>query len=178
LEGHPDNAGASTHGGFTVSVDDRVVGLELPGGVEVLVWFPVEGTSTDASRRVLSGRVARADVTHSLGRAALWVAAVSSGELGLLRTACEDRLHQPERLAARPDSAAALERLLAAPAVLAAWLSGSGPTVAALVATDADHAPLLEDLSHTGRARLLQVCRTGVGPWRTEGEHSPAGDAT
>jgi homoserine kinase len=177
LEGHPDNAGASAHGGFTVSVDDQVVGLALPEGVEVLAWFPAEGTSTDASRKVLSDRVARADVAHSVGRAALWVAAVASGDLGLLRTACQDRLHQPERLAARPDSAATLERLLAEPAVLAAWLSGSGPTVAALVARDADHAPLLEVLSHTGRARLLEVCRKGVGPWQVGGERSPEGDA-
>jgi homoserine kinase len=99
------------------------------------------------------------------------VAAVASGDAALLREACQDRVHQPGRLGARPDVATALERCLAEPSVAAAWLSGSGPTVAALVdgaevaalqAALADEAADGSGLPE-GRVRRLSVARTGVG---------------
>jgi homoserine kinase len=162
LEGHPDNAAASAYGGFTVSAGDRVVSMPLQVPVSVIVWSPSNRTSTDASRRGLADRLDRADAVFSIGRAALWVAAVASSELGLLRTACQDRLHQPGRLVSQPESAAVLELLLGEEAVLAAWLSGSGPTVAALVAADSDTGPLEETLPEEGRVQILDVCTSGV----------------
>lgn len=137
LEGHADNAAASALGGFTVAAGGRAIRLDPPPGLSVVAWWPDRATSTDASRRVLPDHVTLEDATFSLARACTWVAAVASGDLAALRTACEDRLHQPGRLAARPESAAALDALLAHPEVLAAWLSGSGPTVAALARTEA-----------------------------------------
>lgn len=171
LEGHADNAVASALGGFTVAAGDASVSLAAPAGLELLVWWPQRSTSTDASRRVLPAEVPLADAAFSIARAALWVAAVATGDAALLREACQDRVHQPGRLGARPDVTTALERLLAEPAVAAAWLSGSGPTVAALVdgaevagleaalaAEAADGSGLPE-----GRVRRLSVARTGVG---------------
>lgn len=133
LEGHPDNAAASAYGGFTVAVGQHALRLDPPAGLSVVAWWPQQSTSTRASRQVLPEQVALSDAAFSLARAATWVAALATGDLGALRVACEDRLHQPGRLAARPDSAEVLEVLLGLPDVLAAWLSGSGPTVAALV---------------------------------------------
>jgi len=159
LEGHPDNAAASAWGGFTVAVDERVVALDVPAELRVLVWSPDGEVSTDKSRAVLAEQVALSDAVFSVARAALWVAALASGDLAALRTACQDRLHQPGRLAARPDAAAVLEHLLGLDTVQAAWLSGSGPTIAALVRGEVDVLPL----PAPGGVRLLGVSRGGVG---------------
>ncbi len=166
LEGHADNAAASALGGITVAVDDTVIGLDAPEGLEVLVWWPDAATSTRQSRGALGDTVKLRDAAFSIGRAALWVAALGSGDFAALRTACEDRVHQPERLAARPDAAQALEALLGRSEVLAAWLSGSGPTVAALVeSTDGvgggEVAALAAGLP-AGRTRRLAIARRGV----------------
>lgn len=182
LEGHADNAAASAIGGVTVVVDDLVVGLPVPDGVEVLVWWPEAATSTRQSRGALADTVSLADAAFSIGRAALWAAALAAGDLSALRTACQDRVHQPARLASRPDVAEALRVLLSSTGVLAAWLSGSGPTVAALVASstpvdagaaypvDAGDAgpvggsgpdPLAYGLP-AGRTRRLTISRLGV----------------
>jgi homoserine kinase len=163
LEGHPDNAAASARGGFCVSAAGHTVRLDPPAGVEVLVWSPSASTSTDASRRRLPETVTLADAAFSGARAALWVAAVATGDLSVLRTACEDRLHQSVRLANRADSAAALGTLLGEPEVLAAWLSGSGPTVAALVhAGCAGSDMVTARLGATGRVLWLEPDRAGV----------------
>jgi homoserine kinase len=162
LEGHADNAAASALGGFTVAAGERALSLAVPDGVELLVWWPESSTSTDASRRVLPDSVPLADTAFSIARAALWVAAIAQGELGMLREASRDHVHQPGRLAARPDSASVLEHLLGDTSVLAAWLSGSGPTVAALVPAVMDTTELVGGLATVGRTRRLAVSPDGV----------------
>ena len=75
------------------------------------------------------------DAAFNVGRTALLVAALAAGDVGALRTATEDRLHQDRRLARAHDTRHAIEAALAAGAY-AAWLSGSGPSAAALVEPD------------------------------------------
>lgn len=162
LEGHGDNAAASALGGLTVAAGEQAVTLAVPADVELLVWWPQASTSTDASRRVLPESVPLGDAAFSIGRAALWIAAVAVGDLSLLRHASEDRIHQPGRLAARPDSAGVLDTLLGNEVVIAAWLSGSGPTVAALVRADVSTAGIEASLPPEGRTRRLAVAARGV----------------
>lgn len=161
LEGHGDNAAASAVGGFVVVAGHRVVRLAVGPELRVLTWSPGSATSTDASRRRLPDVVALGDAVFSVGRAALWVAAVATGNLDALREACADRLHQDHRLADRPDAAATLRHLLDHPDVLAAWLSGSGPTVAALAL--AEHADAVAaGLPEGAVVRVLAVDDRGV----------------
>lgn len=161
LEGHADNSAASAHGGFTVAVGERVLHLPVPADLVVVVWSPASTTATEASRRALPARVAFGDAVQSVAGAAAWVAALATGELGVLREACEDRLHQDVRLEARPDAGSVREHMLARSEVLAAWLSGSGPSVAALVA--ADIAPLVAaSVDGDGTVRTLPVDPRGV----------------
>lgn len=162
LEGHPDNAAASALGGMTVAAADEAVRVPVPDDLSLLLWWPERSTSTDASRRVLAEQVPLDVAADSIGRAALWVAAMAVGRTDVLRVACEDRLHQPGRLSLRPDSTGAMEAMLAEPRVLAAWLSGSGPTVAALVARDAELSSLEAVLDRDGRTRRLGLSSTGV----------------
>jgi len=161
LEAHPDNSAASAFGGFTVATGDQVISLAVPDDLAVIVWSPGPATSTDASRRSLPGRVQLEDAAFSVARAAGWVAAVASGRLEVLRDACEDRLHQDLRLSARPDARDVRDHLLGRPEVLAAWLSGSGPSIAALVPSD-----LVElaaaSIPGEGVVRVLSIDPVGV----------------
>ena len=55
----------------------------------------------------------------------------SKGDTDLLGAASEDRLHQAQRLESLPDTAAAMDAAREAGA-WCSWLSGSGPTAAAM----------------------------------------------
>jgi homoserine kinase len=151
LEGHADNAAASARGGFVVAAAGHVVALAVPADLRLVVWSPAASTSTEASRRTLPEQVPLVDAAANIGRTALWVAAVAVGEWGLVRAASVDRIHQDLRLAGRPDAAAALATLVDLDDVLAAWLSGSGPSVAALVPS-------------AGAERVAAAVRPSEGP--------------
>lgn len=161
LEGHGDNAGASLYGGV-VAVADRVVArVPLAFDPAVVVWVPNEGTtSTDRSRTDLSPTVTRADAVFNLGRIASLVAALASGDAAALRLATEDRLHQSPRLDDAPESAAAMRAGLDA-GVWAAWLSGSGPSVA-MFCESARCDEIAAALPTTGHAKQLRIDHEGA----------------
>lgn len=166
LEGHADNVAASIHGGVVATADGRVVRVPLAMDPAIVVWIPSFVTKTDESRRALGGPVAFADAVFNIGRVAMLVGALASGDVGALRMAFEDRLHQPARLAAAAPSAAAIEAALAAGA-WGAWLSGSGPTVAAMCAT-ADADELAAALPADGHTKVLRIDHEGAtieGPY-------------
>ena len=161
LEGHADNVGPSIFGGLVVCVDADVQAVPLAFDPAVVVWVP-DGvtTSTDRSRADLPATVDRSDAVFNLGRVAGFVAACASGDHTALRRATEDRMHQPLRLASQPASAAAIDAALDSGA-WAAWLSGSGPTVAAMC--EPSHADVLAAaLPANGHAKLLRIDHEGI----------------
>ena len=160
VEGHPDNAAPSTHGGFCVTAGDATIRLDPPTGVDLVVWWPATTTSTRRSRAALPEEVSFADAAFNVGRAALLVAAVAAGRLDAWDAGTRDRLHQDRRLELAPESADVLDRCREHGA-LGAWLSGSGPTVAALCAPETTGA-LLAALAGSGTARSLGLCDDGV----------------
>jgi homoserine kinase len=159
IEGHADNAAPSVFGGFTVAAGGEVVRLDPPD-LRLVIWVPPAQTSTDASRGRLPENVSLADATFNIGRAALLVAAIATERWDVLRSATEDRVHQRARLPAVPESERALGLLLDGPA-LAAWLSGSGPSVAALV-RPVDSAAIADSLPATGHCKVLSIDALGV----------------
>ena len=160
LEGHADNVAASVFGGLVVVAGGHHVRVELAVPASVVVWIPETTTSTAASRSRLPATVPFADAAFNVARAALLVAALATGDVGALREATADRLHQPTRLADAPGSAAAIEALVAAGG-WCAWLSGSGPTVAGLCAP-ADAAAVAAALPAGGHARVVEIDRSGL----------------
>lgn len=163
LEGHPDNAAPSAYGGLCVALGER--GIRVPLAPEIArlrvwVWSPDTTTATKASRSVLPSEVSFDDAVRTAGGAATLVAALSTGALDVLRNATADVLHQPGRLLARPDSAAALAVVSEWPGVLCAWLSGSGPSVAAFASPEATPPPA--DRLPEGRVRVLTIADHGV----------------
>jgi homoserine kinase len=134
LEGHPDNVAACLYGGFTIAWMDghtpRAVRHDVAPSIRAAVIVPPGPVSTEYARKLLPEYVPHGDAAFAAGRAALLVTALTR-EPDLLLTATEDRLHQPYRAPAMPDSHDLVERLRSTG--VAAMISGAGPTVLALI---------------------------------------------
>jgi homoserine kinase len=145
LEGHADNAAASLFGGFVVAWKDErrehsesdgnnqprygAVRLEPHADLRPIALVPATESSTVTTRGLLPDQVPLADAAFTASRSSLGVCAFTLRP-ELLFAATEDRLHQPYRRPAYPDSSDLVSELRGRgiPAVI----SGAGPTVLAL----------------------------------------------
>lgn len=132
-EGHPDNVAACWLGGMTASAineDGRVLaatcGEACPWGL--MLAIPSVGLATKKARALLPEIYSKADAVLNVQHTALLVAAFAQGRGDLLRTAMQDRMHQPYRSAACPLLPLLLP-LAERPGVLGVALSGAGPSV-------------------------------------------------
>ena len=163
LEGHGDNAAPAVFGGIHVIAGEHQhrLAATLPG--RLVLWVPeLDTTPTDESRAAMATTVERADAVFNLGRLGLLMAAIYEQNTGLLGLATQDRLHQPERLAAAPETKQAVEAALDAGAH-AAWLSGSGPTVAIVIEPGTED-EVTAALPSTGRVMMPALDVIGAVP--------------
>jgi len=102
VEGHPDNIAPALFGGFTVSAmeGDRAVTASFPvsSRLHFTALIPDFKLSTELSRSVLPQSYSRADAIFNVAHAALVIKAMESGDSALMKTALQDRIHQPYRL--------------------------------------------------------------------------------
>ena len=135
LEGHPDNVSAAVFGGCQIVVQDdgrlTTSGVPIVRSLRAVVFVPDDRMPTDEARAVLDGRVDRRDAVYNMGRVALLVAALATGDATHLATATQDRLHQPARQAMYPAMKNIFRAALDAGA-LGVFLSGAGSSVLAL----------------------------------------------
>jgi homoserine kinase len=160
LEGHADNVAASLYGGVVATAGGRAVRVPLSFDPAMVMWVPSFATSTDESRGTLPAQVPLADAVFNIGRAALMVAALAAGDIAALREATRDRLHQEVRLRGAEPSRVAIDTALAGGA-WAAWLSGSGPTVAVMCAVD-EAADLAAAMPADGHTKVLRIDHGGA----------------
>lgn len=137
IEGHPDNLAAALFGGVVLAYRHSfkgidVVELPVPPSVLAALAIPEGDVATSASRAVLPESIPIADAVFNIGRAALLGVALSTGRLELFREALMDRVHQPYRTQIVNGLDDILDAAVRSGA-LGAFLSGSGPTVLALV---------------------------------------------
>ena len=136
VEGHPDNVAPALLGGMQLVVQEGerliTVPVPVPSRLGLVLLVPDMELPTREARAVLPRRVDLADAVYNVGRAALLVRAMTSGDLSLLRVATGDRLHQPARRTIFPAMGNIFRAALMGGA-LGVFLSGAGPTVLALV---------------------------------------------
>lgn len=160
LEGHADNVAASLFGGIVATAAGHAVRIPLAFDPAIVVWIPSFTTSTDESRTKMGSDVPLGDAVFNIGRTALLVAALAAGDTAALRCATQDRLHQDLRLAAVEPSKEALQAALDAGA-WCSWLSGSGPTVAAMCPFD-DADELAASMPSAGHTKVLRIDHGGA----------------
>jgi homoserine kinase len=141
FESHPDNLAAALYGGLISAATSNagevyIAHLNVAPGITPLVVIPEFELSTEKARKVLPQSYSRADTVYNIQRAALTIAALTTGKWSLLRESMRDRIHQPYRTPLIPglDHILALE--MAGLAGIA--LSGAGPTIFAMAETGRD----------------------------------------
>jgi homoserine kinase len=132
IEGHPDNVAACVLGSIVTSAIDaggvaHAVRLDLNERYDVAIVVPDAVLPTSKARSVLPDCYSKEDTIFNVQRAALLVAALSTGATSAFPTALEDRLHQPYRAELVPGLEEALR--LRAPGLLGCALSGAGPSI-------------------------------------------------
>jgi homoserine kinase len=153
MEGHPDNAAATVHGGFTMAwTDGGEIGvLRASPHADLLPVAFIPGTElrTAKARKALPDLVPHGDAALNSSRAALLSRAITERP-DLLMVATEDFLHQEYRRPVMPRSLALVDELRQSgvPAVV----SGAGPTVLAL----------------TGRSAASEVAGRARRGWTTQ----------
>ncbi|MBD0293410.1 MAG: homoserine kinase [Jiangellaceae bacterium] len=157
LEGHPDNVAPCLLGGATIAwaTADRARAVRIPihPDLRPIMCVPDQAVPTEAARGLLPQTVPHPDAVHTAARTALLVEALRERP-DLLLEATDDRLHQPYRAAAMPETAATLGRLRAAgyPAVL----SGAGPAVLVL-ASPADQPGSIRQAMGSAAWQVLEL---------------------
>ena len=134
MDGHPDNAAASTVGGFVAAAVVKggvhVVRLPLDVSLAFVVVVPDVHLSTSRARQSLPSEVSRESAAFNLSRMALLMAGMADCRL-LMPEATEDRLHQDYRSPLFPAAPKLLAALVAGGALASCW-SGAGPSLLAL----------------------------------------------
>lgn len=144
LEGHPDNVTPALLGGMTASVcdDGKVFSSPIHATIwpQFLIFIPNTKLETKASRGVLPEKVPRRDAIYNVSRLGLLVASLGSGnwqnDPQLLKTALQDKLHQPYRAPLMPAFNAVQNAALESGA-LGVTLSGAGPSMLIWLGADA-----------------------------------------
>ena len=104
MEGHPDNAAAAVFGGLTASMkgpgeDAHWItrSLKVSDLLRFTVMIPDYEIQTGEARAILPADIPLAAAAANTGRAVLTCQGLASGDVGLLRAAERDLLHEPFR---------------------------------------------------------------------------------
>jgi homoserine kinase len=132
---HADNIAPSLLGGIVLirSLEPLdLVELPVPDELFVVVARPDQRMRTAEARSVLPSEISRAVAVYQAAQVGAMIAALASGDYGLLGRAIDDRIAEPARAGLLPGFREAKQAALAAGA-LGSSISGSGPTTFALV---------------------------------------------
>ena len=136
IEGHPDNTAPALLGGIVTAVFDgrkvHWVKQEVTTKLKFIAIIPDFELKTESGRACLPKEVSHKDAVYNLSRAALFSASLLTGKFENLRTACHDKLHQPYRMELIPNCRRVFD-IAYNHGAYAAYISGAGPTVMAVV---------------------------------------------
>jgi homoserine kinase len=165
-EGHPDNVAACFLGGMTASAndEDRVITATCGENLtwNLLIALPSASLATERARALLPPTYSRADAVANVQNTALLVSAFALNRSDLLRTAMQDRIHQPYRMAACPLLARLLP-LVNVPGIFGIALSGAGPSVLVIADPTAadDICSAIRDAAEDPELEILQTIISG-----------------
>ena len=160
IEGHPDNTAPALLGGIVTAVFDgrkvHWVKQEVYTRLKFAAIIPDFELKTEKARACLPKEVSHRDAVYNLSRAALFSASLLTSKFENLKTAVDDRLHQPYRMELIPNVKEVFD-IAYTHGAYAAYISGAGPTVMAIA-----------DESNTFFAGKLQFSleNAGLGGWR------------
>lgn len=139
IEGHPDNTAPALLGGIVTAVFDgklvHWVKQEVHTSLKFAAMIPDFELETEEARACLPKEVSHKDAVYNLSRAALFSSSLLTGKYENLRTAVDDRLHQPYRLKLIPHAEEVFD-LSYSLGAHAAYISGAGSSLMAIIDND------------------------------------------
>ncbi len=139
IEGHPDNTAPALLGGIVTAVFDgkkvHWVKQEVFTTLKFIAIIPDFELRTEKARNCIPKEISHKDAVFNLSRAALFSASLLTGKYENLRTAVDDKLHQPYRLKLIPDADEIFSLAYTLDAY-AVYISGAGPTIMSIVDKD------------------------------------------
>ena len=136
MEGHPDNVVPALLGGCRLAATSgagwEICDVPWHKDVVPVVAIPDFELSTSKARGVLPNEVSRADAIFNTAHLGLLLRGLETGNGQWLKTALQDRLHQPYRKALIPGYDA-LNIAAVSAGAYGMVISGAGPTLLALV---------------------------------------------
>jgi homoserine kinase len=166
-EGHPDNVAACYLGGMTISSSTKTGLVTATCGQDLnwnlLLALPSASLSTKKARALLPAHYSREDAVANIQATALLVAAFAQGRGDLLRTAMQDRLHQPYRAKACPllPLLLPLAEVTGDSPILGVALSGAGPSVL-LIAGNSVASTVDEMIRQAAHDPALEIVHTTI----------------
>jgi len=159
IEGHPDNTAPALLGGIVTAVFDgkkvHWVRQEVFTTLKFIAIIPSFELKTEKARACIPKEIPHKDAVFNLSRAALFSASLLTGKFENLKTAVDDRLHQPFRIPLIPNANEVFD-LAYTLGAYAVYISGAGPTIMAIV----DH----ENTYFSGKLKFsLEAC--GLSNW-------------
>ena len=132
IEGHPDNITPALFGGMTVSVEteDGVYfdKINLSKGIKFCALIPSFKLSTLEARTVLPSDIPFNHAVFNVGRTALLISSLISGNFDMIHIGCEDKLHQNYR-STLIENYNEITYMCKSLGALGVFLSGAGPTI-------------------------------------------------
>ena len=175
-EGHPDNVAPALLGGVVISCKGskktETIGFPVNERLGFYAAVPDQVLSTAEARAVLPPHVSHGEAVFNVGRTALLVAALCSGNFGPLVTALEDKLHQPYRFQLMPDLKSILEESEKR-GLKNLFLSGAGPTVMLMDCHGGASVPLFQEVLELlpGKWELLKLTGDNQGVQQVDISH-------
>ncbi len=101
IEGHPDNVAPAYLGGFVTSCMDKdelyTVRNQVSPNLVIYALIPDFELSTEKARAVLPKSIPLKDAIHNLCRSAITGNAFLNGDVKMIKTVFDDKIHQPVR---------------------------------------------------------------------------------
>ena len=167
LEGHPDNAGAATYGGFVLAAP-RPARLAFNRGLAVALAVPDKPIDTKTARQILPASLPRDRTIQQASRAAALVLGLMNAERDLIAFGMDDQIAVPHRKGLIVGYDAAVAAGLAAGAY-GVTISGSGSALLAITTTEQQQtvaeamAATLTAAGNAAAPMTPQVSERGVG---------------
>jgi len=168
---HPDNITPCLLGGLTLVLSRdpfRYVSLPVPQELLAVVVHPRIRLDTRHARHILKPNVSLADHVRQSASLGGFIAGCFRDDLEMIRQSLADFLIEPQRASLIPGFAEVKAAALAQGA-LGASISGSGPSVFALVTSDEAAASVRDSMVEAFRAHCLSDVDSWVSPVNQQG---------
>jgi len=134
VEGHPDNVAPAILGGFVLSNQEEdgsisYCKLNWPEEWDITVCIPDFELATEIARSVLPKEVPLQDAVFNAKHLGMLIQAVNTHDAKLMKSALQDKLHQPYREKLIPGMKEITEAFRHEDGVLGCVLSGAGPSM-------------------------------------------------